>query len=62
MFQNSTVADRKFSLSFSFNLNICNDSLKASNTLSYDVASLSNLPKSSLIAVRKEVVSFSNWG
>ena len=56
------VANRTVSLSFSFNLNICNDNLKASNTLSYDVASVSNFPKSSLIAVRKEVVSFSNFG
>ena len=43
-------------------LNICNDNLKASDMLLYDVASLSNFPKSSLMAVHKEVVSFSNFG
>ena len=52
----------KNSLSFSFSLNICKDSLKASKTLSYDVASLSSFPRSSLIAVLSEVVSFSNLG
>ena len=56
------MADKKCSLSFSFSLNICNDNRKASKTLSYDVASLSSLPRSSLMAVLKEVVSFSNLG
>jgi hypothetical protein len=48
--------------SFSVNLNIFNDNLKASNGLSYDVTSLFNLSKLSLIAVRKEVVSFGTKG
>ena len=56
------IAHRILSLSFSFSLNICNDNLKASRTLSYDVASLSSFPRSSLMAVLKEVVSFSNLG
>ena len=56
------VANMTVSVSFSLSLNICKDNLKASNTLSYDVVSLSNFPKLSLIAVRKDVVSFSNLG
>ena len=54
------VAYSTVSLSFSLNLNICSDNLKASNTLSYDVASLSDFPESSLIGVRKEVFNFLN--
>ena len=58
----SMVAYSTVSLSFSLSLNICNDNLKASNTLSYDVASLSSFPMSSLITVRKEIVSLLNLG
>lgn len=47
----SIVAHGILSLSFSLSLNICTDNLKASNTLSYDVASLSSFPKSSLIVI-----------
>jgi hypothetical protein len=58
----SIVANMTVSVSFSLSLNICRDNRNASDTLSYDVASLSSLPTSSLMAVLNDVVSFSNLG